>query len=86
VSKQKPKTCAITVQIKIKVLQKGPETKKKMIGLCRWGLNPQLSWLTTVCLHACDRNALQQITAVACFPSIPVPSTHCKEQTKAAIN
>ena len=29
------------------------------------GLNPQLSWLTTVCLRGFDRNAPQKMTGVS---------------------
>ena len=54
------------------------KTKKKTSGL-----NPQLSWLTTVCLSNFDRN-VPQLIAVPC-PSTPVPSTH-KSRYPLAIN
>ena len=66
-----------------KVLQKGLETLKKWL---RRGLNPQLSWLTTVCLRGFDRNVSQKMTGVPCLPSTPVPSTRCNERIKAAIS
>jgi len=74
----KPKICATK-----NVLQKGLETKKKNL---RWGLNPQLSWLTTVCLRGFDRNGPQKMTGVPCLPFTPVPSMHCNERTKAVSN
>ena len=42
------------------MLQKGPETEKKV--LLRVGLNPQLRWLTNVCLRGFDRNVQQLFT------------------------
>jgi len=47
------------------MLQKGPETEKKKVWL-RVGLNPQLRWLTSVCLRGFDRN-VQQL-----FPVFPL--------------
>jgi len=64
------------------VLQKGPETEKKV--WLRVGLNPLLRWLAGVCLRGFDRNV--RTTAVHCLLSTPVPSTRCNERTKAAIN
>jgi len=40
------------------MLQKGPETEKKSFAY-RVGLNPQLRWLTSVCLRGFDRNVQQ---------------------------
>ena len=42
------------------MVQKGPETEKKV--LLRVGLNPQLRWLTNVCLRGFDRNVQQMFT------------------------
>ena len=53
------------------MLQKSLETKKKNL---RRGLNPQLSWLITVCLRGFDRNVSQKMTGVPCLPSTPVLS------------
>ena len=60
------------------MLQKGLELNR--------GLNPQLSWLTTVCLRGFDRNAPQKMIGVPCPPSTSVPSTRYNERTKTAIN
>ena len=54
------------------VLQKGLETFKKWQKWLRRGLNPQLSWLITVCLRGFDRNAPQKMTGVPCLPSTSV--------------
>jgi len=61
------------------MLQKGPETEKKV--WLRVGLNPQLRWLTSVCLRGFDRNVQQLFTV---FPLHLAPSTRCNERTKAA--
>ena len=42
------------------MLHKGAETEKKV--LLRVGLNPQLRWLTSVCLRGFDRNVQQMFT------------------------
>ena len=51
----KTKAHTIVITGKKNVLQKGPETERKKVGL-GWGLNPQLRWLTTICLRGFDRN------------------------------
>jgi len=71
----KTKAQTIVITRKKDVLQKGPEVEKKV-----WlnvGLNPQLRWLTTVCILGFDRNVQQLFTVFL---------VRCNERTKAAIN
>ena len=79
--KQKPKTCAITVQKN--VLKKGPETEKKLTYAV---IESTAELVNHCCLRGFDRNILHLMTAVPCLPSTPAPSTLCKIRTKADIH
>ena len=63
------------------MLEKGPETEKKC--LAQAGIAPTAE-LVNHCLSMWFRQEFT--TAAHCLLSIPAPSTHCKERTKADID